>query len=233
MRSSKEWISISDMMTGLMIVFLFISVLYMLQLQQKENEIKEIAKKHENYKQLISEALIVEFKNDLEKWDAEIIKNSLIFRFKSPDIMFDPNKSVIKNKFKGILNGFCPRYFSVLHDLKDGIEEIGIEGHTSNEWYGAKGLQAYLQNMRLSQERTRAVLNYCVSIKSHSLEVKQWALDHLTANGLSSSRPICDESDDEWDTVKCRIQNRRVEFRAHINQADTLDTIVEKLGVSQ
>ncbi len=35
MKSTKEWISIADMMTGLMIIFLFISVLYMSQIKKE------------------------------------------------------------------------------------------------------------------------------------------------------------------------------------------------------
>ena len=37
----------------------------------------------------------------------KIIEDSLIIRFLSPDIMFDPMKSLIKKEFKGILNDFA------------------------------------------------------------------------------------------------------------------------------
>ena len=48
MKSAKEWISISDMMTGLMMVFLFLSILYMNQIQKEsEKRIKDTKKSAE------------------------------------------------------------------------------------------------------------------------------------------------------------------------------------------
>lgn len=224
MKSTKEWISISDMMTGLMIVFLFISVLYMSQIQKKHEQVQKITKEYINYKEEIYKKLIKEFEQDLKKWKAEIIKKSLVIRFLSPNVMFDPMKSVIKPEFKKILSNFCPRYFKVLYNFKEFIEEIRIEGHTSKEWIGVSYKEAYFKNMELSQNRTRSVLQYCTTIKKLKKRINNWATRKLTANGLSSSRPICKD-----DTLKCRSKNRRVEFRIQINESNILDDIVKEL----
>ena len=234
MKSTKEWLSISDMMTGLMMVFLFISILYIDQ-AQKESEkrikktkesakkIEDITKEYRNYKVLILKKLKEEFQKDLRKWNAEIIEDFLVIRFLSPDIMFNPMESIIKKEFKGILNDFCPRYFKLLYEFRKGIEEIRIEGHTSKEWHGVSKKEAYYKNMKLSQDRTRSVLVYCTSIQSIEKKVNNWSLETLTANGLSFSRLICQE-----DTVKCRSLNRRVEFRIQINESSTLYQIIKE-----
>ena len=221
MKSTKEWISISDMMTGLMMVFLFISIIYINQVKEenkKHNElikkIKEITKDYRNYKILIDKNLRKEFQKNLKQWKAEIVEDSLIFRFLSPDIMFSPGSSVIKPEFKEILKNFCPRYFEILYTLKEKIEEIRIEGHTSADWEGTTGITAYFKNMKLSQERARNVLNYCVTITNIEVEPHKWPLNKLTANGLSSSRRICKK----YDTVRCRHRNRRVEFRIQVKE---------------
>ncbi len=226
MKSIKEWISISDMMTGLMMVFLFIAILYMHQVQEKNKKIEKLTIQHINYKKLILKKLKTVFQEDLEKWKAEIIEKTLTIRFLSPDIMFSAGSSVIKKDFKKILNDFCPRYFNILYELKNGIEEIRIDGHTSDEWEGVKSKEAYFQNMRLSQERTRAVLRHCTTIKSIDKNINQWAIGQLTANGLSSSRPVCRE-----DTVKCRFLNRRVEFRIQINESNILSKVIKIIKI--
>ena len=236
MKSTKEWISISDMMTGLMMVFLFISILYMNQIQKESEEkikdtkesvkkVNQLTQEYMNYKVLILKKLKEEFQKNLKEWNAEIVEDSLIIRFLSPDVMFDAGKSTIRRKFKNILNNFCPRYFKILYEFKKGIEEIRIEGHTSDEWEGLPKKEAYFQNMELSQDRTRSVLHYCVTIKSVEENINDWAIKQLTANGLSSSRPICKENN----TIRCRTLNRRVDFRIQINESSVLYKVIKEV----
>ena len=78
--------------------------------------------------------------------------------------------------------------------------------------------------MKLSQDRTRAVLNYCATIQSIDKSVNDWAIETLTANGLSSSRPRCKE-----DTIRCRTLNRRVEFRIQINESSVLYKVIKEV----
>ena len=243
MKATKEWISISDMMTGLMMVFLFISILFMYQVQEEcqaqeqcvkkskelSKEINAIMNKHQNYKKIIAEELNKEFQEDLKKWNASIPeKDPLTIRFLSPDIMFEAGSSVIKKEFRDILSNFCPRYFKILYERPKKINEVRIEGHTSKEWAGSLSEEdAYFNNMSLSQERTRSVLQYCVIIlNSIDKNIKEWMIRKLTANGLSSSRPveICIK-----DSVKCRSLNRRVEFRISVNEFDTLNEVIKTI----
>lgn len=228
MKIGKEWLSISDMMTGLMIIFLFISVIYIQQSLKHVEEIDKAIKKYIKYKTLIYNDLKKEFNEDLKiwdenknefdkdpkKWDAELVKDSLIIRFLSPQIMFNPGEIIIKPGFKKILSDFCPRYLNLLHKF-NFIDEIRIEGHTSSEWEGLSPDEAYFKNMALSQNRARSVLKYCFEIVRHNPKIKKWAIERLTANGLSSSRPICKE-----DTVRCRARNRRVAFRVQIKSIE-------------
>ncbi len=231
MKSAKEWISISDMMTGLMIVFLFISVLYMMHTQESLKEVEDIVKEHRSHKDLVAKKISEKFpKKDLEKWGAKIpSENPLVIRFLSPDIIFKIGSSVIRKDFKKILNNFCPKYFKLLYDLeeKNIIDEIRIEGHTSVEWgWALSDREAYFYNMELSQDRARAVLQYCVEVQGKDKTdktVAEWAIKKLTANGLSSSRLICKENKD------CHPnRNRRVEFSVQVNESDVLNAIFEK-----
>ena len=216
MKFGKEWLSISDMMTGLMIIFLFISVTYIQQSLKNFKKVDKALKQNIKNKDIIHKALCEEFHKDLPIWNAELIKDSLVIRFLSPQIMFNPGKIIIKPKFKKILSDFCPRYLKLLYEFSF-IDGIRIEGHTSREWKGLPPEEAYFENMALSQGRTRSVLKYCVTIESLNAEIKKWAVKHFTANGLASSRPICVE-----DTVRCRTRNRRVAFRVQIKPLEIL-----------
>ncbi|MDE0091927.1 MAG: OmpA family protein [Oligoflexia bacterium] len=223
---------ISDIMTVLMVIFLFISILYIKRIQQqmeiitKANEaIQEISKEYVDHKQIIYDLLKNEFEQDLKKWSAELLKDPIVIRFLSPEIMFHAGKSTIQPQFKNILLDFCPRYFSILNKFQKLIEEVRIEGHTSFEWYGAKTkLEAYFNNLKLSQNRTISVFQYCVTIRSLKPNIRNWITKNATANGLSSSKPLCLS-----DSINCRSLNRRVEFRVQIESEDILDKINKNL----
>ena len=55
-------------------------------------------------------------------------------------------------------------------------------------------------------------------------EINEWARKKLTANGLSSSRPLkkCKQ-----DTIRHRSCNRRVEFRIQIDESSILRKIIQ------
>ncbi|MCL1946415.1 MAG: OmpA family protein [Chitinivibrionia bacterium] len=232
------WAPISDIMSALMIVFLFISVSYMINVKKDKDEIEKIKDQIEEIavtyqrKQIdLYNDLKNEFADDLEKWGAEIDSQKLSFRFKEPEVLFDAGSSNIKPKFKNILNDFFPRYITKLYDekYKNDIEEIRIEGHTSSEWqYKTTDMQAYFYNMELSQNRTRAVLEYVLNntIIKFNNDKKDWIKATTTANGLSSSKLIF--SDDET-AKEDKEKSRRVEFRV-LTSADTAIVKILNIG---
>ena len=50
MKANREWLSISDMMSGLMMVFLFIAVVFMQQVHKDKAAMVEIASTYEDTK---------------------------------------------------------------------------------------------------------------------------------------------------------------------------------------
>lgn len=147
-------------------VFMFISVAYMHYVRIEKERIKEVAVAYENAQLQLYNALDIEFAKDLQDWDAEIDKQTLEVRFKSPDVLFGLGSTELKPKFKLILDDFFPRYLKVLDNYQEHITEVRIEGHTSTDWTGTTNPDiAYFNNMALSQGRTRAVLQYVYGIK--------------------------------------------------------------------
>ena len=212
--TEDHWISISDMMSGLMIIFLFIAVSYMIKVNAEKDKIKEIAITYNRLQNDLYNDLFEEFESNLDDWDAIIVRETMSFRFNEPEILFDIGECTIKPRFELILKDFFPRYIEILTDsaYKNDIEEIRTEGHTSTEWKGVSGDFAYFNNMQLSQERTRSVMEKVIGFPEISVE-KEWLKQCLTANGLSSGKVIFHDDNGSED----KTASRRVEFRVRTN----------------
>lgn len=210
-------LSIGDLMAALLLIFILLLSSTLLQLQDEFESKSQIAERYSAIKEDIFNQLIIEFKDDLDKWNASIDPDELVFRFKEPDILFGINQHKIKPEFAVILKEFFPRYISVLSkpEFKENIEEIRIEGHTDNSG-------SYFHNMELSQNRTRSVLTYVLEKTLDSSIDKNWVQLNLTANGLSYSKPIAAN-----DTELGRSLNRRVEFRIRTNAEKQIDEILK------
>ncbi len=217
------WQSIADMMSALMMIFLFISVLYMLQTQIEKAKMTEVAKAYNKTEQSLYKDLQSEFGEDLKKWRASLEKDNTI-RFYAPEFLFKAGSSEMNIAFKDVLDSFFPRYIEILtgNKFKADISEIRIEGHTSSEWGGAKSFDArYFANLNLSQERSFEVLKYCFSITG-TKEEKEWLKGLLRANGLSFAKPILTEEGKED-----KMKSRRVEFKAVVKSRERIQKILE------
>lgn len=217
--SGEHWLTVSDLMAGLMMVFLFIAIVFMMNTQKENDKIKDVAVAYQQNQVAIYEALQTEFKDDLNKWGATIDKETLAFSFQSPDVLFANNETALSEAYKNILNDFFPRYIDVLRPYRESLNEIRIEGHTSSAGLrGATEAQAYFYNMRLSQGRTRAVLEYAYALVPNE---SAWIKANIAAVGFSSSRLIMK------DGMEDAAQSRRVSFRAITNADIQIKRILE------
>lgn len=208
-------LSTGDLMAGLLFIFILLLMGALLQVQEKAEQDEEIVRRYDQVKTQLYIDLEEEFKDDLKVWRAEIDSTTLCVRFQEPSMLFDNNMSTLKDNFKAILSDFFPRYIDVLTkpEYRDNIEEIRIEGHTDSNG-------EYFHNMQLSQDRTRAVLQYCMGLlDSSNIE---WSRTLITANGLSSSHPIL------RDGIEDKSLSRRVEFRVRTNAEKQLEDIASK-----
>ena len=221
--------SISDLMSGLMIIFLFIAVSFMsrvvdedIQIKKQQETVENIVTTYEETKVSIYDDLYSEFKDDMKSWNMEIDKDGTI-RFKEPDVFFEKGKSDLKPEFEEMLDSFFPRYINLIYENhKDKVEAIRIEGHTSSEWEeNATKKESYFKNMELSQDRTRNVLEYIMNIKS-ILKYEDWLIDKITANGMSYSKRVMND-----DNTEDKEASRRVEFKVITNSEETINEILD------
>tara|TARA_Y100000589_G_C27146769_1_gene627175 strand:- start:31 stop:759 length:729 start_codon:yes stop_codon:yes gene_type:complete len=224
----EAWLSVSDLMAGLMMVFLFISIIYSRDVAKRERNVTEVVYEWQQNEAQILAALIKEFEKDLVKWNAEIKKETLTIRFKSPEVLFEQGKSDIKENFKEILNDFMPRFLLLLNtEFKDNIAEVRIEGHTSSDWRGKEGKEAFIKNMELSQARTRTVMNYTLRMPELN-RISGWMTKTISANGLSSSKLI--PMSEEGPFIENKEASRRVDFAVRTKTKEALFNILEKLS---
>ena len=219
---NKVWISVSDIMTGLMMVFLFISLVFMRQVASEKQAVESIAVAYKSQREDLYISLIAEFKDDLANWNAEILDDTTV-RFNEPDVLFDAGSKEIKVRFKSILIEFFPRYIKVLYgeNFRDIIEEVRIEGHTSSSWEGSRDFQErYLNNALLSQQRSFSILEYCFALPQIG-EQRAWLTKVLRANGLAFANPILIAgSEDE-------SRSRRVEFKVKTKADEKIHEILK------
>ena len=236
--TEEHWISISDLMAGLMVIFLFIAISYMISANNKTDRITKLGHQIENllgaYRNLhedLSEKLRNEFEGTPIKkrqfrtiWRGHLNAETLSIRFKKPFLQGD---ATVPNAFKNVLRNFFPRYIAILTkpEYRESIAEIRIEGHTSSEWFDKVSLDlAYYNNMKLSQDRARNVLQYVLEIQRPEITLnKEWIKKNLTANGLSSSKLIFDS-----DGKQNREESRRVEFRV-VTKSEKLINEIQQL----
>lgn len=220
----EHWISVSDLMAVLMMVFLLIVIV--LQDLAKDDDKQKIINefKEVNYLLLsfdeiedkLRERLEEEFDYLFEDGTAELDADELIIRFNDPRVLFESGEATLKENFENILKKFFPKYLNILNEeqFRNYISEIRIEGHASSNYGDLPKDEAYFENMELSQDRTRAVLEYGISETdiNKDKKLKEWSKSLLTANGLSSSQIILDEFSNED-----KEASRRVEFEIRTN----------------
>lgn len=229
MKNNFEWISISDMFAGIMMVFLLLAIAFMFVSQKQSAELlrknKELAELNEQmsgilraYSDLqlkINGDLVREFGGDFSKWEASIDENNTI-RFNNIEAIFESGSAEIRGDFKAILREFFPRYMSIINKYRDDIEEIIIEGHASNTWRGASSVNdSFVFNAALSQNRALNVMRYCF-LSATKGDEKRWLMGVLHSNGMSFSRQLESEA-----------KSRRVEFRVITKAYNNIKQIID------
>lgn len=230
MAKHNVWMSVSDLMTGLMIIFLFVAVAYMIQVQDNQSVLTEYVET----KQHLHDRLVNEFKGDTAKWKM-VIGRDLSMKFREPEVLFALGSDELQPKFMEILDEFIPRYLDILltDSLRNRIREIRIEGHTDDLRMVKFGSDPYLSNVLLSQKRAYNVLSYIRNIESfesYTAEQRKLLDFWFTANGLSYGKALDSKgryaalSNDSID----RAKSRRVEFRIVTTGEEVLENFVNR-----
>ena len=102
--NNSYWIPMADLMTGLMMVFLLISAVFM---HRVERTTTLVVREYVVAKKNLNNALQQEFRNDMDRWNAKML-GDMTMNFSDPEVLFAVNSAELKPKFKEILNDFAP-----------------------------------------------------------------------------------------------------------------------------
>ena len=216
-QDKTDWLPISDLMSGLMMIFMLIVILLSYQKAKQEEDYTAQCTQ-------IYNALYDAFEQYIEDGNVDL-RHDLTIRFSSnrnkigiPDVLFDNAESNLTPYFKNMLQQFYPTYIKVLrqqHESDNPIQSLRIEGHTSSKWGNKSGQEAYFKNMKLSQDRARVVYQFVLETDIDDNN-RTWATQRTTANGLSSNKLLNQDgySLKQYEGVEDGDKSRRVEFKA-------------------
>lgn len=237
---TSYWLSYSDMMAALLLIFILIISFTILQskvqYEQKENELEaeqqlvqeqqeQLEEQQEQLDKLlgIRTELIEALKEEFDGSDLSVgVDEKTGSIALDSSILFDSGQYTLKSSGEELLQKFIPKYISVLtnEEFKDYISEIIIEGHTDSQG-------DYLYNLELSQKRALSVATFCLDADKQVLSDKQ--IENLrsiiTANGKSYSNPILDSDGKEDQNA-----SRRVEFLFRLKDDEMISGMSEILN---
>lgn len=230
-KNQSNWISLSDMMTGLMLVFLFLSILAIHEVQKREQLTKDIVTEFAVNRADLYEELDAAFQDKYQKWNM-VLTRDLSIKFENPDVLFGYLQANITSHFQSILDEFIPTYLSILNQekYKETIKEVRIEGHTAS-W------PDYLFTVKLSQNRANAVLSYILNSdffqqfkEPEKTKFKFW----LTSNGLGLGRTLDETGHFTFFSEKpVSVVSRRVEFRIVTTSEELVDEIITNYNLNK
>jgi|TARA_B110000211_G_C14072979_1_gene550742 outer membrane protein OmpA-like peptidoglycan-associated protein len=223
----SSWISLSDLMTTLMMVFMFIALNYMIQFVEYEFVEKNI------YNELNDK-----FSDEIDDGTIRLGPNgevSFINKNISSEQLFKVGESEPTIFFKSQLNDFLPKYWEIIGDSSNitFIEEIRIEGHADSRPISSKFTleKNYLENLKLSQDRSRNVLKHMRTLpmyENSNLKIKKQMDFLFAAIGFSSSRTVNKDGDYVFESDNKKSDDdlsRRVVFRIKTSKPELLQKV--------
>ena len=199
------WVTMSDLMLGLAIIFITLFVLAMTGFNQKtvqQQRVKmEVAKKIEGELQKQH----IDAKIDRMTGDLKIPSSAL----------FEVNSYVLKPEGKKFLDKLTPIYVNTIFSnekLVHNIDSIIIQGHTDSQAFaGLTNINdQFIYNMDLSTKRANSVASYMLGGK-YNKEYNEGFRHMITVEGRSFNDLIYDANGNE-DMAK----SRRVEIKLKV-----------------
>lgn len=200
------WITMTDLMTGLVLVFIVMFFYAYLSGHIKQFE-KTLAQ--ENATKTLQESL----KN--ESIEASVDPVSGVVKISDLEL-FDLNSYELSQKGKQYLDKFAPAYFNSLFSnnfLDKNIDKIIIQGHTDSQTFKGKFSddEQYMKNMELSLKRALAVANYMTNTPYNKVNGNRLR-KMIIVEGASFSTPIIINGKEDY------AKSRRVELKLVMKQ---------------
>lgn len=218
------WIPLADVMTGMMLIFMLTLAIFMLKtnsspvkMVRKINTVNNSELSLDQYRAMRGNlGLVIEsdFSQFAMKYSGvHLDAENLSISFSDANLLFPTGQSQPSLKFKQILDEFFPALLLIAQDPKysQSIKGISIEGFSSSKWAGKTTEEAFLKNMKLSEDRSFNVFNYLFT-NSKFINQHNYLMNNVSVVGNSSTHLIKLK-----DGAENTDSSQRVEFRIVLN----------------
>jgi len=226
------YISISDLMTSLLFIFILILSYVMLSFVKKEDELSNEIKKIEQNIEYRAE-LLQSLKEELQSKNIsiEIDKENGNMRLKS-DMLFESGSANIKSDGANVIGEIAKLLMMTMQETKykEAIDTIFIEGHTDSVPIKVSNrCRSQWSNKELSAQRAISTYIEMMNETQNKInKLKNKKGKHLLSySGYADTRPFCSEQEKaeanatREELLECQKQNRRIEFYFTVNTPDT------------
>ena len=210
------WVTMTDMLLGLMIVFMTLFILAMTGFTQ--NKITTQSAQSDVAKKLIKNMQSQKVAAEIDPFTGQVKISELE--------LFELNSYQLSTKGKLYLDKFIPIYINTVFsnkEMSDKVSSIIVQGHTDSQSYAGLSSkeEQFVKNMDLSLKRANSVAEYIFKTKYN----KQYS-DKLTKNlvveGKSFSQPIMVNGKEDYK------KSRRVELKLVVTDGGIQDFLVKK-----
>ena len=208
------WITMSDLLLGLMIIFLILFIMSMVGFSQAK--VAEQSAQTEMAEKLAKKLVNNKIDVNIDKMSGQVEISDLE--------LFDIGSAKLSAKGKAYLDKFFPIYIDTIFsnpELSDKVENLIIEGHTDPQMF--KGLNSadeqYTKNLELSSMRATEVANY-VFKTNYNKKYSKKLHKVLIVEGKSNTEPILTNGKEDFN------KSRRVELEIRMKAGEN---VIEKM----
>ena len=199
--SNIFWITMTDLMTGLVLVF--IVLFFYTYLTHHYEKVQE---------NLVKEQAAQALQQTLKDKDINASVDAVSGLVKISDLeLFELNSYTLSDKGKEYLDKFAPAYLDSLFSneyMNENLDKIIIQGHTDSQTFAGEYTEdeQYMKNMDLSLNRAYAVANYITNTQ-YNKENGNRLRKMILVEGASFSNPVLVDGKEDFD------KSRRVELK--------------------
>lgn len=210
------WVTMSDMLLGLMMVFMTLFVLAMTGFTQ--NKLQQQATQSD-----VAKKLNTALKE--QKIDATI--DPVTGQVKISDLeLFEVNSYNLSPRGKQYLNKFIPVYVNTIFStskFSDKITNVIIQGHTDSQTYSNIATKdgQFTQNMDLSLKRANAVADYIFKT-GYNKKYTDKLIKTMMVSGNSFNDPVLVNGKEDY------AKSRRVELKLVVKDSNIQDLLTKK-----
>jgi chemotaxis protein MotB len=210
------WLSYSDLLAGLLMVFALILLVAHGYYQGRAKDVRDILEARQ--------ALIDELRTSLggrKDLNVEVDSVTGVVTF-AGELLFDEGSEQILPAGEDQLRRFAIGYLQVVlgnEEFREQLDAIVVEGHTNTNG-------SYLYNLGLSQGRAYNVMGILIE---NAGQYREDLESFVTANGRSFSRLVLVPGTQLPDMER----SRRIEIRFRLKDEDVIREITERLFLSE